>query len=78
MPPETTINFIVGAKELIIGIVVFFLGLLAVIWKGKGEISEAIKEETGPLKRVVLGMTHALIEIQRIFEDSGVSLKHHI
>lgn len=42
----TTIVFQIGAGKLIIGICAFFLGLLAIVWKGKSEISSAIKEET--------------------------------
>jgi len=46
----TNIVFSFGAKELVIGLCVFFFALLAVIWKGKKEISDAIKESIGDFK----------------------------
>lgn len=46
----TNIVFSFGSKELIIGLCCFFFALLAVIWKGKKEIADAIKESIGDFK----------------------------
>ena len=47
---ETNIIFNIGAGQLIIGMCIFFFALFAVIWKGKDEITKAIKEAIGDFK----------------------------
>jgi hypothetical protein len=75
---ETTINFIVGAKELVIGIAVFFLALLAVVWKGKKEIHDAIGEDIDPIKKSTASITSAIVEIQTILKEKfrGLVIDH--
>jgi hypothetical protein len=50
MTPETTILFNVNAYWMIGTVVLIFMGLLAIIWKAKKEISDTIKEELNPFK----------------------------
>jgi len=74
MNQETIITFNIGAGKLIIGILVFIFGLLAIIWKSKGEISSAIKEALSPFRE----MGNAIVEIQTILRQKfeSVAINH--
>jgi len=74
MIPETMFTFNIGVGALIIGIVVFFLSLLAIIWKGKDEIAETIKKEIAPFESIA----YAIDEIQTILRNKlkGISIQH--
>ena len=74
MTTETNIVFNVGAGALISTIVVIFLGLLAVIWKGKKEIGDTVKEEMAPFRTI----GSAITEIQTILRNKfeGVIIEH--
>ncbi|MFH1078381.1 MAG: hypothetical protein V1745_03855 [Patescibacteria group bacterium] len=50
MTSDTTITFIINAYGAIIAVVALFLGLLAIVWKGKSEISESIEKSLGPFR----------------------------
>jgi hypothetical protein len=65
MNPDTIITFNIGVGTLIIGIILFFLGLLAIIWKGKSEIASTINEQIKPFN----SMAHAITEIQSILKS---------
>ena len=71
---ETIITFTLGVGALLIGIAVFFLYLLAVIWKGKSEIAAAIKNEISPFRNIA----NAITEIQTIIRNKfkGINIIH--
>lgn len=72
MPPaETVISFNVGAWPLLITLVAFFVSLLGVVWKGKKEIGDTIKEEMEPFKKSTEMFTHNIKVI------SDFLSKHH-
>jgi hypothetical protein len=74
MPSPTIITFNIDAGALVIGTVIFFLGLLTIVWKGKDEVGKAIKSELNPFRN----MAHAITEIQTILADrfKGLAIKH--
>lgn len=74
MLPSTIITFNVDAGALIVGIIVFFLALLAVVWRGKTEIGEAIKSALAPFSSIA----HAITEIQTILGEKfpGLTINH--
>lgn len=61
---DTPIVFNVGAGALLIGIIVFFLGLLAIVWKGKKEISDTIREELKPVNNTNNRLVIAVTQLQ--------------
>jgi hypothetical protein len=58
MTPETIITFHITAGVLFVGICVFFFSLLAIIWKGKKEMSDTIKEALVPIRETADGLKH--------------------
>lgn len=74
MTPATAITINIEAGVLILGIIVFFLALLGIIWKGKNEIASAIKEELNPFRN----MASAITEIQTILmtKFTGITINH--
>ena len=70
----TTITFNIGAGTLLVGIVVFFLALLSIIWKGKSEIATAIRSEISPFRNIA----NAITEIQTILRNKfdGLNIVH--
>ncbi len=73
MTPETTLVFNIGVGAAVITIITVFLGLLGIIWKGKKEIGEAIKEGIKPFASIANSIT----EIQTTLKDKlGVSFVH--
>lgn len=71
---DTTIVFNVGAGTLIVGIFFFFIALLAVVWKGKSEISDSIKKEITPFRNIA----NAVTEIQTVLRNKfdGLNIVH--
>lgn len=71
---ETIITFNIGAGTLLVGVVVFFFALLAVIWKGKGEMRQTLKEEILPFRNIA----NAIVEIQTIIQDKwkGITMQY--
>ncbi len=53
---EQTLLINITTGKLVIGILAFFLGLLAIVWKGKTEIATAIKSEIGDFKDRFISM----------------------
>jgi len=53
---EQTLLINITTGKLVIGILVFFLGLLAVVWKGKTEIIRTIQSAMGDLKDRCISM----------------------
>ena len=53
---EQTLLINITTVKLVIGILAFFLGLLAIVWKGKTEIATAIKSEIGDFKDRFISM----------------------
>ncbi len=77
---ETTIILNIGAGALIVGILVFFLGLLAIIWKGKKEIADTVKEELSPYKNMNNRVINAITEVQTVLRNKykGVNISHNL
>lgn len=71
---ETIINFHIGIGTLLVGIVLFFLALLAIIWRGKTEMRQTIKDEIVPFRNIA----NAIIEIQTIIKTKleGISMQY--
>ena len=78
MTPETTIVFNVGVGAILIGIVTFMLALVAVVWKGKKEISQTIREELEPTKRAGNKSALAVNELQTYLRNKfkGTTFVH--
>lgn len=53
---EQTIVFYITTGKLIIAIFVFFISLFGLVWKGKSEIAQAIKESIGDFKDRFISM----------------------
>jgi len=78
MIPETIIVFNVGAGALVVGILVFTFSLLAIVWKGKKEITDTIKEELEPSKNASNKSTLAVNELQTFLRNKfrGTNFVH--
>jgi len=74
MTPTTAITINIEAGALVLGMVVFFLALLGIIWKGKSEIASAIKGELNPFRN----MASAITEMQTILmhKFTGLTINH--
>lgn len=67
---ETTpIVFNINAGALLVGIVVFFLALLGIIWKGKNEMGNLIDGKIGGLNKTIPKLTQAVVELQSIISN---------
>jgi len=77
---DTTIIFNVNAGMLIVSMAVFFISLFAIIWKGKKEISDAIKEEIMPFKKTGTNIVNAITEVQTILRNKfkGLNIAHSL
>lgn len=77
---DTTIIFNVGSTQLLAVIVTFFLGLLAIIWKGKTEIAKTVKEELTPFKNTGSNLVNAVTEVQTILRSkfNGINIAHNL
>lgn len=60
---ETNIIFNIGVGTLMVGIFVLFFSLLAIIWKGKKEIGDTVKEELNPFKKTGSNIVNAITEV---------------
>ena len=58
MNTETIITFNITAGVLLAGMSAFFLSLLAIIWKGKKEIGDAVKDEMKPFQSTATMLIH--------------------
>lgn len=77
---DTPIVFNVGVGTLLVGIVVFFLGLLAIVWKGKKEIGDAINENLKPINSTNNRLVLAINELQTIVRNgiTGTTIEHSL
>lgn len=66
MSGSTPIIFYVDARVLLVGMSVFFLALLALVWKGRKEIEEIIDNKIGNLSNSAPKLISAIIELQAI------------
>jgi hypothetical protein len=69
MPQETAVVFNVGAKELLIGLVVFFVALISLVWKGRKEIGEIVEKETKGIKATADRLVVAVTEMQTVLKS---------
>lgn len=76
MTPETNLVFNIGVGAAVITICTIFLGLLGIIWKGKKEIAETIKEELAPFRKTGNNIVNAITEVQTILRGKfdGLSI----
>ncbi len=70
MITETGITINIAASTMLIGIGVFFSALIAVVWKGKTEIAESIKDALKPLKNNVKVISDYLINSALPFDHT--------
>lgn len=77
---DTSIIFNISAGSMTIGLFFFFVALLAIVWKGKKEIADTIKEELNPFKKTGNSIIHAINEAQTILRNKfpGVSIIHNL
>jgi|SRR3989338_9079396 len=75
---ETNIIFNIGVGTLMVGIFVLFFSLLAIIWKGKKEIGDTVKEELNPFKKTGSNIVNAITEVQTILRNKfkGLNIVH--
>ena len=69
MTPETTIVFNVGVGALLTGVFVFVGSLLAIVWKGKKEIADTIRQELEPTKNAGNKSALAVNELQTFLRN---------
>jgi len=69
MPQTTQIVFNVDANVLLVGLVVFFLALLGIIWKGKSEMGNVVDDKISGLNKIIPKLTQAIVELQSIVSN---------
>ena len=72
--------FNISAGALIVGLFFFFVTLLSIIWKGKKEIADTVKEELAPFKKTGTNIVNAITEVQTILRNKykGLNIIHNL
>lgn len=76
MNTETAFVININASAMLIGIFVFFMALFAIIWKGRGEISEVIKEGLKPLGATLDKIKNNLKIVSDVLINSDLPFDH--